>query len=241
MYYVDNDVPLRFEIFRGHEIVHGISTRRGAINLRLDDGRSEDEVEANYEKFAQGLEVPREKIVVALQEHTDEVLRVGEADAGRRVENVDGFVTDTVGLPIMVRFADCQGALFYDPVKRVVAAVHCGWRGNAQNILGKTARKMVAEFGCVASDILVGIGPSLEPAAAEFSDPSSELPPEMQKYVDEGRRVNLWKCSEEQLRAEGIEQIEIARMGTFGNPEEFYSHRYSAGNMGHMGGLIMLT
>lgn len=250
MYYVDGSVPLyKFDIFRDFEgeISHGISTRHGGVSegehlasLNLNLVGDKDEArEENYRRFADAVGVEREKIVVANQRHTDQVMIVDQA-SGHPHDEVDGFLTQATGLPVMVRFADCQGALFFDPVKKVVGAVHCGWRGNAQNILGKTVRRMASEYASEPKDILVGIGPSLEPEAAEFSDPFNELPEEMHKYVNSERRVDLWQCSEDQLRAEGVDKIEIAKIGTFSDPDQFFSYRYSGGNMGHMGGVIML-
>lgn len=41
----------------------------------------------------------------------------------------DAFVTNLPGVAIGVRTADCIPVLLYDPEKRVVAAVHAGWKG----------------------------------------------------------------------------------------------------------------
>ena len=252
MYYVDGAVPLyKFEIFRKFEevIAHAVSTRNGGVstgpleslNLGLQVGDSEENLKENYKRFAAAANIPREKIVIAYQNHTDKVMIIDDSD-GQPVDEVDGFMTATIGLPIMVRFADCQGGLFFDPAKKVIAAVHCGWRGNVQNIFGKTVRQMLKSYGCDPSDILVGIGPSLEPEAAEFSDPFNELPVEMHKYVDSQNKVDLWKCSRDQLMTEGVlaENIEIAGLGTYARVADFFSYRYSGGKMGHMGGVIML-
>jgi polyphenol oxidase len=43
--------------------------------------------------------------------------------------DADGLVTDKPGLAVGVLVADCAALLFADPVNRIVAAVHAGWRG----------------------------------------------------------------------------------------------------------------
>lgn len=161
---------------------------------------------------------------------------------------VDGFITATPGIALCVRFADCQGVLFFDPVKRVIAAVHSGWRGNAQNILGKCVAKMTSEFDCNPANILIGISPSLGPCCAEFSDPVNELPEEMHKYISEkipgkNPHVDLWQCSHDQLTSVGIpsENIEIARRCTVCENDHFFSYRGGKKTTGHMAGLIMLS
>lgn len=253
MYYVDGALPLyKFELFRDFEseIAHGISTRKGGVssvahlaslNLGLASGDTPENLDENYRRFADAVGFPVKKLVIANQKHTNIVLSIKVDNPIPGDLEFDGIISNLPGLPIMVRFADCQGALFYDPVARVIAAVHCGWRGNAQNILGKTVAQMVADFHCDPRDILVGIGPSLEPEAAEFSDPFNELPAEMHTYIDKKNCVNLWQCSSDQLEAEGVRHIEISKIGTYSQPEKFFSFRYSGGKMGHMGGAIMLT
>lgn len=220
-----------------------------SLNLGLDVGDSETNLRENYWRFCGVAGVPMERLVVALQEHSDKILTVdGAAYGGRKnssfpepISGVDGFITDIPGVPLMVRFADCQGVLMFDPVRQVIAAVHCGWRGNVKNIIGKAVKRMVDEFGCDVCDILVGISPSLGPCCAEFSDPSTELPEFMQKYVS-GRRVDFWQCSFDQLVDAGVlpEHIEIARRCTVCENDKFFSYRGGQRKTGHMGGVIML-
>lgn len=73
----------------------------------------------------------------------------------------DGFITNQAQLACAIRTADCVPLLMVDPQKRVVAAVHAGWRGTAQNIAVKTLQKMCAAYGCKVENILVAIGPSI--------------------------------------------------------------------------------
>jgi len=259
---------LKFKIFAPWKNVlrHGLSTRVGGVsggsdmehlaslNLGQFLGDSETNLAENYRRFCEAVGVDENKLVMAEQEHSDEifVLRDGEFRPEyfgwrKPLKGYDGFITDAVGVPLLVRFADCQGALMFDPVKRVVAAVHSGWRGNVKNILGKAVKKMVEEFGCSASDILVGISQSLGPCHAEFTDPLKELPEWMQKYVGKNagikeRYVDLWKCSFEQLVAEGVrpENIEIMRRCTVCENDIFFSFRGGKKKTGHMAGVICL-
>lgn len=233
-----------------------------SLNLGFDVGDKEGNLHENYKRFCGMVGVPMDRLIVALQEHSDKILTVDGADgratgtmcrhkttgvtAARHalpkpVSGIDGFITNTPGLPLMVRFADCQGVFMFDPIKRVIAAVHSGWRGNVKNIIGKAVKRMVTEFGCDACDILVGISPSLGPCCAEFSDPANELPSFMQKYVS-GRRVDFWQCSFDQLIDAGVlpEHIEIARHCTVCENDKFFSYRGGQKKTGHMGGVIML-
>lgn len=262
---------LQFKIF-GERVRHGISMRKGGVseghlaslNLGLDVGDKEVNLCENYKRFCEMVGVPMDRLVVALQEHSDKILTVDGAElyaavvglddrlaVARRptsgltlpkpISGVDGFITNTPGLPLMVRFADCQVVFIFDPIKRVIAAVHCGWRGNVKNIIGKAVKRMIDEFGCNSADILVGISPSLGPCCAEFSDPGTELPGFMQKYVN-GRHVDFWQCTFEQLVDVGVlpEHIEMAQRCTVCENDKFFSYRGGQKRTGHMGGVIML-
>lgn len=247
----------KFKLFEklDHLIKHGLSLRAGGVsegsfkslNLGLDVGDDEKNVTENYRRFCEEAGVPSDKICVAFQEHSDRVMMINDEavkDIGgiqKPFVGMDGFMTDILGIPLMVRFADCQGALFYDPVKGVIAAVHSGWRGNAQNILGKTVRQMQQKYNCLPSDILVGISPSLGPCCADFTDPLNELPPFMHVYVS-GKKINLWDCTFDQLTYEGIlpEHIEMARECTVCNNDKYFSFRAGKQKSGHMGAVIEL-
>lgn len=234
---------LKFKIFAGFEDVlkHGLSTREGDVNLA-------DKLSI----FCGAVGVDENRIVTGVQKHTDRILILKDVPGDglgwdKPVEACDGFITNMKNLPLMVRFADCQGVLFFDPLKKVVAAVHSGWRGNVQNIIGKAARKMVEEFGCEAENILVGISQSLGPCHAEFTDPAKELPEWMQKYVGKNaevkeRHVDLWQCSFDQLTEAGVlaKNIEIMRRCTVCENDTFFSYRVEGEKCGRMGGVIEL-
>jgi len=246
-------IPLfKFKIFGGYEdaVLYGISMRDGGVsdgplaslNLGLAVGDKPSNIEENYRRVCEAIGVPMDKLCIAIQEHTDKVLRVNDGGGFEHpYKGVDGFVTNVPGIPLMVRFADCQGILLFDPVKRVIGAVHSGWRGNAQDIIGEAVRKMVDEYECNPADILAGVSPSLGPCCAEFSDPLTELPEHMHKYID-GTHVDLWECASDQLKNAGVlsEHIEIARECTVCNREKYFSFRGGKKITGHMGGVIQL-
>jgi copper oxidase (laccase) domain-containing protein len=75
----------------------------------------------------------------------------------------DAMVTNLTGVALMVKQADCQAVILFDPEKKVVANVHCGWRGNTANLLGRVIDRMKASFGCTPAALRAAIGPSLGP------------------------------------------------------------------------------
>ena len=79
------------------------------------------------------------------------------------LEGCDAFVCALPGIAFGVRTADCVPVLLYDPVRRVAAAVHSGWKGTVQQISQKAIALMESEFGCRPADLRAVIGPAIGP------------------------------------------------------------------------------
>ena len=58
----------------------------------------------------------------------------------------DALVTDQPGVTVAVRTADCVPVLVHDPRRRVVAAIHAGWRGAVAGIVSKTLTLMATSI-----------------------------------------------------------------------------------------------
>ena len=86
------------------------------------------------------------------------------------LEGYDVFVTTLPGVAIGVRTADCVPVLLYDPVKRVVAAAHAGWKGTVLHISEKTIELMTAKYRCNAADIRAVLGPSIGPDSFQVGE-----------------------------------------------------------------------
>jgi YfiH family protein len=142
-------------------------------------------------------------------------------------QNGDALITAQRGIALMIQYADCQPALFYDPVQHVVAAVHSGWRGSVQNIYRKVIERLQNGYDCKPQNLLVGIGPSLGPCHAEFVNYRTELPPEFWDYQVSPNHFDFWAISREQLCKAGVlpQHIEIANVCTYANPNEYFSYR----------------
>ena len=104
------------------------------------------------------------RVVQAHQVHGDRVAVVTSAGTTREeLEGYDALVTDVPGVAIGARTADCIPVLMYDPVRRVVAAVHSGWKGTVLKIAAKTLAVMASKYGTRAADIIAVIGPGIGP------------------------------------------------------------------------------
>ena len=141
-------------------------------------------------------------------------------------EGCDALLTQEKNKALVIKYADCQAAIFFDPQKEILAHVHCGWRGNVQNIYGITIEAF-RSLGSNPSDLLVCISPSLGPQRSEFVNFRTEFPPHFQEFQWKDTYFNLWEISRMQLTQAGIlpAHIECAEICTYDNPSDYFSYR----------------
>jgi YfiH family protein len=172
------------------------------------------------------LDKPIQSAVYFNQVHGKEVVSISSIE---QAVTADGGITHVKELPLAIRHADCQAAIFYDPVKHVVANIHAGWRGMVQNIYHETISLFSSQYGSKPENLLVCIGPSLEPEHSEFIHYEREFPPLFCQFQEKPNFFNLWEIARFQLKNSGIlfNHIEIAEIGTYSSPYNFPSYRKS--------------
>lgn len=222
---------LEFELFQNHpEVSHGIFLKHGGFSTGVFDslnfgrnlGDPDDIVTKNIAKARESLAIS--KVAFCNQVHGADIL---EANTEGFLGHADAMVTKIPEIGLLVKHADCQAAVFYDPVKKVIGNVHSGWRGNVKNIYSETVKHFQKFHQSNPADILVGISPSLGPEDAEFLNYRTELPEHFWKFQTKPFHFDLWEISRQQLLEAGIldKNIEISGISTLSNPEDFFSYR----------------
>jgi YfiH family protein len=79
---------------------------------------------------------------------------------GSRLPHTDGLITEEPW-PLLLTVADCFPVIVYEPDARMVAVVHCGWRGTVASILPRAVARLIRESGGRASELRAGIGPGI--------------------------------------------------------------------------------
>ena len=194
-----------------------------SLNLNYCVGDDPSHVAANLNKVSAVLDIPR--LIWSNQVHGN-IVEPLPAISELRVP-CDGMTTAEPDKGLMIHHADCQAAIFYDPLKHALGAVHCGWRGNVQNIYAETVRSMKSRFGTQPEDLLVAISPSLGPENGEFIHFRQELPETFWPFQVKPTYFDLWAISEWQLIECGVlpHHIQIARINTYAHPEDYFSYR----------------
>ncbi|MBF5059845.1 polyphenol oxidase family protein [Candidatus Neptunochlamydia vexilliferae] len=175
-----------------------------------------------------------EKGVKLKQCHRADILEVKRYDIPlTHIENYDGMVTKEKEMGLLIRHADCQAAIFYDPIAKVLGTAHSGWRGSVQNIYQNTIDAMVS-LGADPAHLIVCIGPSLGSDNAEFKHYREELPQAFWRFQVRPTYFDFWKISTMQLMTAGVPQgqIEIAEICTYDDPS-CYSYRRDKTHLRH--------
>jgi len=72
----------------------------------------------------------------------------------------DAGVATTAGELLGIETADCLPVLIVDPVRRIVAAAHAGWRGTLAGVAARAVEAVVAA-GSQPRDLVAALGPSI--------------------------------------------------------------------------------
>ncbi len=228
----------------------------GSMNLSFNRGDSRENVLENYKILCDCIDIKVENLVLSKQTHTNNVKVVDKSHCQTGIFkesfcDVDGLVTNVPNVALVTQYADCTPLVFLDPVKKVVATSHAGWRGTVKEIGKKTIETMTKEFGCVPSDIIAGIGPCINKCCYEVDDPVysefSKLeylnlnkiftPKESGKYM-----LDLVEANKQILINSGVleENIDLSDICTNCNSQELHSHRATKGQRGNLALIIEL-
>lgn len=234
-------------------LIHTVLTRIGGVsrgpyatlNLGHTVGDDLEAVEENHRRALTPWGLDPAQVVSPWQVHGAKVAIVGREDLGDVCPETDALVTDTPGVPLLMRFGDCAPVLLCDPTRRVAAIAHAGWRGVVAGVVASTVRTMVEQFGCRTEDLWAGVGPTIGPCCYEVGpDVAAEIDGACPSSAQVIHRVNgrphahLPAAVEAQLRAERVEQIEQADLCTSCRVDEFFSHRAEGGRTGRFGIVI---
>jgi YfiH family protein len=229
------------------EIIFGFSTKKDQntsapyyFNLSYSVGDDKNFVDNNRQKFFSEIGLNEKMVGYQKQVHGDEIKVIesygncGESDA---------LITTQKNLGLAISSADCPAIFIYDPINKIIAAVHSGWRGTEKKILKKTIRKLEAEFASIPSDLVCYIGPSIsqqnyevgEEVASKFND--KFILKENKKFY-----LDLAGANFQMLIASGVKQnnIQVSHLCTYEYKDLLHSYRRDGLKSGRALGIIAM-
>lgn len=204
----------------------------------------------NRNLLAEALGIDIERITTAKQVHNNKAAVVTRKMCGRgandqesALDGIDAMVTNVPGILLMIQVADCVPLLFYDPVKKVIAAAHAGWRGTVLKIARNTVNTMVKKYRSDIHNIYVGIGPSIGPCCYEVGREVIQEAKGLITTRNGSSYFDLWEANKRQIIDSGIplSNIEVSQICSHCKSDTFFSSRAGKGITGRFAAGIMLT
>lgn len=229
-----------------------------SLNMALHCGDEDDRVLENRRRLLEVMGLSLASVVCGSQVHGSGVQIVephmtgrGALDKSSALPDCDATVCAHPSLTLVSFSADCLLLLFVDPVRRVIANAHSGWKGTSLNIAAQTASTMAASYGSSPRDLEVFIGPGIGPCCFEISGELAEKASPL-LLVTSGKRIkehegrfywDLPGTNRDQLLEIGVlpDNIIDTSLCTSCHPELFFSYRREKGLTGRMASLLNLV
>jgi YfiH family protein len=236
---------LKPSIFNPDEIISGVTKRnikqfpKTGFSITQGEILTPEQVIEHRKILSENLGVPFRNMKFQKQVHDDNIVIV---DKYINNQVSDGMICNTTGIVINVSIADCCGILFCDPVRKVVAALHSGWKGTMKNIAKKCIALLHKQFNCQPENLLVFLSPSASgekyevryDVAQYFSGEVIQISSD--KFLFDNRKKIL-----KQLLSEGVmkKNIEVSEICTISNLD-YHSFRRDGSKGGRMSAFIGL-
>ena len=199
-----------------------------SFNLGLHVGDDETQVLNNRQKITALL--PQGSNVQWLEQVHGADVHIAKTYHSAPI-SADALYTQEKHLALAIMTADCLPVLLSSKKGDEIAAVHCGWRPLAKNILSNTLK----HFTAPSDDIVAWLGPCISPKAFEvgqevfdsfirldndFAQAFSQSETSSNHYF-----ANLALIAKLQLAKLGVKTLIENTECTYQNPQRFYSYR----------------
>jgi len=229
------------------EIIFGFSTKCGSnseppyyFNLSYSVGDDKEKVDQNRRMFFEKLGLNENMVSYQKQVHED---KINFVDTCGSCGESDALITNSKNLGLAISSADCPAIFIYDPIKKVIAAVHSGWKGTEKQILTKTIRRLSDEFLCKASDLICYIGPSISQKNYEVGEEVVKKFDEQFILLKENKYyLDLAKANFNMLISEGVKEknIQVSKLCSFEYSNLLHSYRRDGIKSGRALGVIAI-
>ena len=187
----------------------------------------------NLEIVGNKIKTKSKEIVLLNQIHSNKFQYISKNSKPNNKFEGDALVTDRRNMPIAVLTADCAPILIYDGRKKMIAAIHAGWRGAYKDIVKKVVKFMIKK-DCSPQNITAAIGPCISSNNYQIREDF------IKKFINKDKKniiffkktkdknyFNLNKYIYFQLKSLNIKKIDVINKDTFNTKNNFFSARRS--------------
>ena len=213
-------------------IKHGFFNRKGGVssgiykslNCGIGSQDKKKNVLKNLKIVSKKIGCSQKKLVLLNQTHSNRFSFIGKNYKfnKKRIKS-DALLTDNKNIAISVLTADCAPILFYDCKKKIIGAVHAGWRGAYKKIIAKIIKYLLKK-GSNQKNYEVGI---------EFKKKFLKQDIKNKKYFRYFNKRIFFSLNDYikgQLEDFKIKHIEIIKKDTYNQKNNFFSSRRSKKN-----------
>ncbi len=158
-------------------IRHAFFTRQGGVsqgiyaslNSGLGSQDPAENIAENRRRMAESLGLTPDRLIGCYQIHSPDIFTAEAPYQGGERPKADGVATRLPGLACCASAADCGPVLFADPIAKVVAAAHAGWKGAIGGVLENAIARIEA-LGGQRSRIIAAIGPLIRQPSYEVGE-----------------------------------------------------------------------
>jgi polyphenol oxidase len=216
------------------------SNTRFEMNLSYNVGDDPMRVGRNRKLFFEQVGISEHDLAIPLQCHSNNVLKV---DTPGEYRESDALITNTTHVALVVTIADCVPILLFDPINKVIGAVHAGWRGTVGLVVKRAVEKMKTEYRTDSAQILAYIGPSAGVCCYEVGGEVAVMfGNKVVPYDNKKIFIDLKKENTLQLLQQGVlrDNIEVSAFCTVCEKELFHSYRRDGRKSGRMMAVICM-
>ena len=184
------------------------------------DGRLNESVAARLTAFIRERFGIESSLNTCVQVHGVAVGTASTVKRWQECDSCDALWSARRGVALGIKVADCLPVAILDQGNNIAANIHSGWRGAAQNIVGKTLDVIAA------SNAEAWLGPSIRVCCFEVGEEVAGRFDE--RFVDRSYpkpHVDLVAYTTDILRSRGIETIYDSQLCTRCDGSIFHSFR----------------
>tara|TARA_A100000164_G_scaffold137895_1_gene122524 strand:+ start:86 stop:853 length:768 start_codon:yes stop_codon:yes gene_type:complete len=224
------------------EISHGFFNKNGGVskgiykslNCGIGSKDKKKYIKNNLQIVKSKLRTKSRQIFLVKQTHSNKYVFLSKNSRFKnRSIKADAIISEKIKMPIAVLTADCAPILIYDKSRKIIAAVHAGWKGAYKGIVRKVIKFMLIK-GCSPKNMTVAIGPCISEKNYEVKKQFREkfLKKERQNIIFFSVKKNkiyfdLANYIKKQVKSNLIKNIEIMNIDTFNKRNNFFSARRS--------------
>jgi len=222
-----------------------------SLNCGIGSNDKKNLVRKNLKIVTKNIGCDFKNLIINKQIHSNKIVYIKNSKILKR-KSADALITKKTHLGLGILTADCAPILLCDPKKKIIGAIHAGWRGAIKNIIYKTIKKFTF-LGSIKKDIIVSIGPCLSKKNYEVGEDFFRLFAKKKKSSKFFKKIknkrkylfDLRSFINFEFKKLHIKKIDHIKKDTFADKNNFFSYRRSKKNnekdYGRCISVIMMT